>query len=86
MCVCVREREREWVAALQVACALKTAGEHKKALEQAQRMEQEFMSLVTGQRSVEGDSCMSHSGSEETEREDATVSFTVICCVCVHML
>ena len=33
-----------------MAAALATAGEHRKALEEAERMEQEFLSLMTGQR------------------------------------
>ena len=53
----------------QVASALKTAGEHRKVLEEAQRMEQEYVSLMTGQRSVEGGSRSSLTGSEETEGE-----------------
>jgi hypothetical protein len=57
-----------------VASALRTAGQHRRALEQAQRMEQEFVSLMTGQRSVDGslaadsDDC----GEEETEGEEST--------------
>ena len=35
---------------LKVGDALATAGEHKKALEQAERIEQEFISLMTGQK------------------------------------
>ncbi len=35
---------------IQVAHALTTAGEHKKALEQAERIEQEFVSLMTGRK------------------------------------
>ena len=34
----------------QVADALKKVSEHKKALEEAEKIEQEFMTLVTGQR------------------------------------
>ena len=41
-----------------MAAALATAGEHRKALEEAERMEQEFLSLMTGQR------------MREEERED----------------
>ena len=33
----------------QVADALATAGEHKKALDQAEKIEQEFVTLMTGQ-------------------------------------
>ena len=56
---------------MQVASALRTAGQHKKTLEQAQRMEQEFLSLVTGQRSVDG-SVADSEGGGETEGEEST--------------
>ena len=60
------------VVDVQVASALRTAGQHRKALEQAQRMEQEFVSLMTGQRSVDGSLVTVDSdGGEETEGEES---------------
>ena len=59
---------------MQVASALRTAGEHKKALEQAQRMEQEFVSLMTGQRSMVGSLTESEGGEQTKGEELARVS------------
>ena len=52
---------------LQVVGALNTAGEHKKALEQAEKMEQEFVSLMTGQRADEDEERQPPLGAEERE-------------------
>ena len=55
----------------QVASALGTAAKHRKALEQAQRMEKEFVSFMTGQRGSDGrGGGPDGTGSDGEETED----------------
>ena len=64
---------------VQVAGALGTVGEHRKALEQAERMEQEYVCLMTGQRSVDD----SMTQSDVTEREGEEEGETRVR-MCIH--
>ena len=63
---------------LQVADALSTTSEHKKFLEQAEKIEKEFVSLMTGQK---------QSASEKSSLESHSVSairmffkMEIMCC------
>ena len=73
--------------ALQVTGALSTAGEHKKALEQAEKMEQEYVSLMTGQRSVDGSVGRGNgAGDEDGEETAKKVSVRVHVCTMSNIL
>lgn len=55
-----------------MADALKKVTEHKKALNEAEKIEQEFMSLVTGQR--QSDSELGGSKTREVSETDSLSS------------
>ena len=57
-----------------MAGALSTAAEHKKALEQAEKMEQEFVALMTGQRTGDGAGGPVHVMENEKVEAEVTVS------------
>lgn len=53
---------------------MSTAAEHKKALEQAEKMEQEFVALMTGQRTGDGAGGPVHVMENEKVEAEVTVS------------